>query len=550
MSSTAQREHEAKFEVTPEEQPTLFTKSVSLAGYSAQPVATISHQDTYLDTAAFDLLRHGLALRVRHNGEANEVGIKSIQSARKGAIQDRMDVTIALPTRAKPFEASTWPDEVGKQLTASAVKLAELHPLVVVRQERQKSQLRPTASDAPLAEWSLDEVWVSKAGHHGESNGANPTSAHFHELEIEMLVPKDSDEGGQKSETDFAALVDQVQKDYKLAPTYTSKLVRGLLATLAQAHENSNVIMPTMQLEAAGRLLLHQQLLQVILNEHGVRYGKSANYVHDMRVAIRRARAAIQLCRNVIAPKTLAPYDKGFRRIGRALGAVRDLDVALANLRAFRRSQPENQRKGIKLLRSELRNRRKHAHADLIALLDSKKHRKFIEEFTTFCITSVGNEAADNIASYEVAPTQVRHTIPSLILAAFEAMRAYESVFAQHERPPLESFHATRIRAKYLRYLLEFSQHLLGNEGERLITQIRELQDHLGELNDAHVEEERLQQWAEKLKGEADLQEAIATRLAQVTKRIDELAAAAPTRFNNCVNHANRERLAKALARI
>jgi CHAD domain-containing protein len=149
----------------------------------------------------------------------------------------------------------------------------------------------------------------------------------------------------------------------------------------------------------------------------------------------------------------------------------------------------------------------------------------------------------------------VRHTIPSLILTVFESVRAYETVFEDGALPSLETFHDLRIRAKNLRYVLEFTEHLLGKDIGPILTLLRDLQDHLGQLNDAYVEQQRLQQWAArtrdtKIQGSDSLSAAIETRLALLAPHIDELAAATPERLTNFVRSANRLRLARAIARL
>ncbi len=129
-------------------------------------------------------------------------------------------------------------------------------------------------------------------------------------------------------------------------------------------------------------------------------------------------------------------------------------------------------------------------------------------------------------------------------------MRAYETSFSDDLLPALEVFHALRIQTKYLRYLLEFAQPLLGNAGEQLEVQLRELQEHLGKLNDAHVEQERLLLWAEKAHEDIALSKAIAERLTQVATTLNELATTVPARFGDFISHLNRQKLASALVHI
>jgi CHAD domain-containing protein len=586
MSKADRVEREAKFQLSPDQQPADFAEILAQDGYTVRSLGTVDLTDSYLDTPSFTLLRHGLTLRVRHGLAAYEVGIKALEGERKGASLARLDIAFPLPADAEPLDATTWPaaifDALARMMEVKPkkVKPKELQPVVVLHQTRAKSHVQPAATGENAtwaAEWSQDEVWIGGVGEGTTSHGPNAkgtpvaTTAsngmdsalppHFHELEVELLPAGgqvDSQNGDvEQSEADaesaaFDQFVASVQAQFDLTTIVDSKFVRGLAQMVAQAHGGADRIAPTMTLAGAGRLLLHQQLLQILLNEHGVREGKKASYVHEMRIAIRRARAALHLCATAFPIETVKSLGKGLKRLGRVLGAVRDLDVALANMRAFARRQPEGARQSFKRLRTELKTRRRHARTELFTFLDNKKYRKFIKEFAHFCATPTPDDTSSG-DKHKVTCTQVRHTVPSSMWAAFEALRAYEVAFEQEATPPLESLHALRIETKYLRYLIEFTQHLLGRDGELLSEQLRALQEHLGEVNDAHVEDQRLLAWDAHIEGthigevEA-LHSAIASRRAELAGRVAELSQKVP--FADFAALGNRRRLARALAAI
>jgi CHAD domain-containing protein len=551
MSGADHREQEAKFQVNPPLLSALLDQPNLPQGYTSQLLGTFIHTDSYLDTEAYNLLRNGLALRVRQNGAAYEVGVKSLQASRRGAVQERLDVAFPLFNSRQPFDVESWPTAVQDQLDDYSIdldELEELGPLIVVRQERQKSHIF-SASDTtqkPLAEWSVDKVWISsrptkdatREHINGNHTNEDAPAADFYELEIELLNPEETDA--------FSALVEQVQEQFGLIPTYKSKLVRGLALHIAQLHKSTNTLTPEMELAEGCRLLLHQQLVNILLNEHDVRMGEDPKSVRNMRVATRRARAALRLFGDSFYPGVLKPYQKGIKKLGRALGVVRDIDVSLANLRHFRRTQAKEQQKQLKSLRSNLEDQRVQAHAHLLTLLDSKQYATFIADFDAFCTKPTSDDVRVSKKDEERLPTQVRHTLPSIILRSFEAVRAYEVALTQDPLPPIETFHALRIQGKYLRYGLEFTQHLLGEQGTTLITQLKQIQDHLGELNDADVEQELLRHWIDQV----DERDPFDERLAEIAKLIDELTATFPPRFADFISPENRQLLTSALACI
>jgi CHAD domain-containing protein len=63
-------------------------------------------------------------------------------------------------------------------------------------------------------------------------------------------------------------------------------------------------------------------------------------------------------------------------------------------------------------------------------------------------------------------------------------VRAYEPFL---ENAQIETLHALRIDCKYLRYTLEFLREVLGPEAGDVIQEVKTMQDHLGDLNDAEV---------------------------------------------------------------
>ncbi len=60
-----------------------------------------------------------------------------------------------------------------------------------------------------------------------------------------------------------------------------------------------------------------------------------------------------------------------------------------------------------------------------------------------------------------------------------------------------EELHAARIRVKRARYAAELAALELGKRGERFVDAAKDLQDVLGEHQDASVAEERVRTWAQ-----------------------------------------------------
>ncbi|GAB4570018.1 MAG: hypothetical protein Kow0077_03480 [Anaerolineae bacterium] len=253
-------------------------------------------------------------------------------------------------------------------------------------------------------------------------------------------------------------------------------------------------VLPDDLMAEAGRKVLYFHFERMLLHEPGSRLGEDIEAVHDMRVATRRMRSAFRIFTPFYDPKVTRPLIKGLRRIARALGEVRDLDVFLEKLGHYQDQLSEADRATLAPLVENCLARREHARNTLIAQLDSRAFRNFVDKFDQF-VSTPGMGALPPLPAQDgQSPPayQVRHVVPRLIYTTYEAVRAYETVL-DHAR--IETLHALRIDFKRLRYTLEFFQEVLGPEAQTVIKEVKGMQDHLGDLNDAQVAGAFLQQF-------------------------------------------------------
>lgn len=540
-------EIEAKFLITdPERLAALRQDQVLFKRFPLSTVERVFHIDTYFDTKDFQLLRHGLTLRLRRSGDQLLATAKSIGLNTPKGVHTRMEIERVIEDGALSYDAAAvnplqLPADVFGALSGALSAGQMLSPICRLDQTRDKRQLtvqrkvREGVKTTPLAELSIDAVTVYQplAG-----DGAHALEwravGEFDELEVEL----DSAASKQKLKQVAALLHDMAG----LTPNWQNKLQRGLAFMGAQ---------PLMGEDAARRHMAElcrsvwrQQLAVMVMNEAGVRLSDDIEYVHDMRVATRRARAAARLYADFFQRKAIRSFGKRLRTTGRLLGAVRDLDVALARMDAHQREGAGEDDDGLRRVGEEWRKRRAQAHSALLEWLDSRKYRRFIAEFADFCQTA-GSGVKSFASKRGKAPKshQVRHVIPSMLMSRYEAVRAFEMIFETGEHVPVETLHALRIECKYLRYHLEFASALLGAEGGELIETLRQLQEHLGQLNDAAVSNVMLADWT------PDSAHVERYRAAQ-TSAIHELSTLLPLDLAAFLSPETRRKFALALARI
>jgi CHAD domain-containing protein len=241
-------------------------------------------------------------------------------------------------------------------------------------------------------------------------------------------------------------------------------------------------LQPTLSLAEAGRRVLGYHFRNAMQHEAGTRSGHNIEALHDMRVATRRMRAAIRIFGHGFTPKTLKFLKSGLKETAQALGWVRDWDVFIEKFTAYQQELPANEQSGLAPLLEYCHIQRDLARAKMLAHLDGKDYEKFKAKMTIFIETE--GLGVNPMPVDKPVPYQIRHVAPSLIYSRYEAVRAYESFLAHAS---VELLHQLRINFKHFRYALENFQEILGNEGAMVIAEIKQMQDYLGNLNDAQV---------------------------------------------------------------
>lgn len=200
-----------------------------------------------------------------------------------------------------------------------------------------------------------------------------------------------------------------------------------------------------------------------------------ADAVHDLRVATRRVREALRLVRSVYPAKPAARWYRRIRRLTRALGRVREADVALAGLAGVRSELADADALAVALCIGVVAGRRECAVSDLRAELARVRLPERRREFERFAVRP--RSTSGGTALGEVARTEIVRRARE-VAAAMPRALVPGGADAQH---------ALRIDIKHLRYAYETFAPALGDgfdERHRFLTQ---LQDALGELHDAYV---------------------------------------------------------------
>jgi len=205
--------------------------------------------------------------------------------------------------------------------------------------------------------------------------------------------------------------------------------------------------------------------------------------VHRTRVSARRLRASFALFDGTLPTETLHRWDRRVRRLARALGDARDLDVQMDFLDVWMGGLDlGSARPGLDRLRLRLVQRRRRAQRRLDAKL-----RRFERSGVAEQIEELLRESAvrAGLAAGHGAPVWLPAIAAARIMAFVEQVLIHEPFVEQPER--VEELHQMRIAAKRLRYALEIVLPLYEGRLTEPLEVAKSLQRQLGEIHDADV---------------------------------------------------------------
>jgi CHAD domain-containing protein len=225
-------------------------------------------------------------------------------------------------------------------------------------------------------------------------------------------------------------------------------------------------------------VLLRQRLTTLIEAMPAAQAGDKRS-VHQARVATRRLREALPVIESV-STRSLGRVQRQVRRMTRALGPVRELDVALTHLE-------ELSAKDIVSPGALSRVRQS------IALERATRRREMLAAITPGHVEKL-RQRLGKVGHGSPPPHSAAALTQAEQLAARRARRLAAAIDRAGGLYLPDRLHLVRVAAKKFRYALEIERELKRSRVTARITQLKRLQDLLGEMHDFEILIDRTRQ--------------------------------------------------------
>lgn len=423
----------------------------------------------YFDTPDRDLKRANVTLRVR------EVGRRRLQTAKFGSgfhagAAHRAEYESWI-TGDRPDVSAVANTPVGAVLLRDRI-FDRLAPAFETEVRRTKRLLKYRASDGTEAEISADlDVGEIRAGE---------ASTPLAELELELKT------GSPRALYDLALAVNE-QVPVRIG--HFSKAARA--GSLADAEppkpmKAGKVTLPTnARVDVAAALVIADCHEQIAGNEAAVLLTPDPEGPHQMRIGMRRLRAALALFRPILPADDVAALREELRWAAGALGEAREWDVFLDDILAPVRAL-DSSRAGLDLLTSTAEGNRSAGYVGAREAVASPRFTR-LQLLIGRLVQGLREQAADAGST---------HLALARDFASTRLQRRYSRILKGGRRMlagDAQAVHDLRLEFKKMRYASEFFGSLFERKpARRFAAAAADVQDLLGHANDLAVAEQQV----------------------------------------------------------
>jgi CHAD domain-containing protein len=224
--------------------------------------------------------------------------------------------------------------------------------------------------------------------------------------------------------------------------------------------------------------MIGRQYDEILAHDPGTRLGGDPEALHKMRVAVRRLRAFLRVSRPILDREWTNELRAELKWLGQALGSVRDQDVLLIHVREQAKTLPTKDVAALGLIVEGIERRREASREQMLEALSSPRYLELLGRV----------ELAGEAPHWNGKRRSVRR------LAAAEFKKLERAIKALDPAPSDSELHRLRVRGKRARYAGELAEAAVGKKARRFVERAKNVQDVLGEHQDAVVADERLRE--------------------------------------------------------
>ncbi len=391
------------------------------------------------------------------------------------------EVLASFANRVAPSFASELPPSPAQQRLDGILEMRALLPMVRLKVRSRTCNF--VDEQEKIVAQLVQEKWHLKAAE-GESAGRRETRLH--------LLPI---KGYEKVSRALAKAIERCEgvvpasDDVYRAALSQSKRTPGDFSSKLRVQLD-----PAMRSDTALRLILGRLLDTFEATREGTIEDLDSEFLHDLRVAVRRARSALGQVKGVLPKVQSDELRAELAWMGQVTGPERDLDVYLLNFADYRHSLPPSRAEDIDPLRDFLLHQKQQVHGSLVRALNGSRYKRLTKAWRKLARNSIRGEP-DNTP-------QAAETIADL--SAQRIYKSYRRVMRNGSKigpkTEAEALHDLRIDCKKLRYLMEFFRSLYPpNEIQTLIKSLKSLQDNLGEFQDFEIQMSHLRDYGKEM---------------------------------------------------
>ncbi len=287
----------------------------------------------------------------------------------------------------------------------------------------------------------------------------------------------------------YQAQADRIAQSLATEPGVTPGALPALDAVLAIAGrapgEYSGKIdvelAPAMPARMALAAVLRQLLDTLEANVPGTARDVDTEFLHDLRVAVRRTRSALKLGGDLLPAGLADEYRPGFKWLGDLTTPTRDLDVHLLSFATDAAALSSASPADLAPFHDYLTRRRTVEQRRLTRALRSARFAALISGWRS---------AITGLTPPRHGPTAA-HAAAAIIRRAHRRILTLGATITDDS--PAEKLHDLRKRCKELRYALEFFASLHDPAAQRqAVRELKALQDCLGTFQDCQVQQQEI----------------------------------------------------------